>query len=181
MRHDVSTMQYNFLAKLCEPRKIVIPEWHEVRRKSENWKKQQLKDVDLSKVSGRLKYHRISKGVSACELDKYLGLTKGSYRKCFEDNCHETSDLEKVKSICKYLHISETEIFDDYLKFVNSDFAMTLLSRRKTLGYSQREMARRIGVDRSVYREWEKSRKVPNRTSFGRIQTCLEILRLEKD
>ncbi len=167
-------MQYNALAKLCECRKIVIPEWHEVRRNSKEWKKKLLKDIDVSTVSGRLKYHRIQNGVSAWELDKHLGFTKGSYRKSFESPTHEPSDLVKIKQICEYLHVNKEIIYDDYLRFLDSDFATTLLSARKQLGFTQKEMAEQIGVNRSVYRDWEKGRKAPMRGSFGKIERILE-------
>lgn len=173
MRQDVSTMRYNALAKLVEIGTVRIPDWHEVRRNSDNWKKRQLENVDLSKVSGRLQYHRIQNGVSCSELDKHLGFTKGSYRRSFESPAHEPSDLGKIKRICEYLHINKEEVFDDYLCFLDSDFSATLLSTRKRLGCTQKEMARLIGVNRSVYRDWEKGRKAPGRGSWGKIKGIL--------
>ena len=170
MRQDVSTMQYNALAKLGEIGTIRIPDWHEVRRNSGNWKKRQLENIDLSKVSGRLQYHRIQNGVSCSELDKHLGFTKGSYRRSFESPAHEPSDVAKVKQICEYLHVSKEEVFDDYLRFLESDFSTALLSARKRLGYTQKEMAGKIGVNRSVYQDWEKGRKAPTRRSWGRME-----------
>lgn len=169
MRHDVSTMRYIALAKLGEIGTVRIPDWHEVRRNSDNWKKRQLENVDLSKVSGRLQYHRIQNGVSCSELDKHLGFTKGSYRRSFESPGREPSDLAKVKQICEYLHINKEEVFDDYLRFLDSDFSAALLSARKQLGYTQKKMAKRIGVNRSVYRDWEKGKKAPGRGSWGKI------------
>lgn len=173
MHQDVSTMRYNALAKLGEIGTVRIPDWHEVRRNSDNWKKRQLENVDLSKVSGRLQYHRIQKGVSCSELDKHLGFTKGSYRRSFESPAHEPSDLEKVRKICEYLHVSEEEVLDDYLRFLDSDFSAALLSTRKRLGYTQKKMAERIGVNRSVYRDWEKGRKAPGRGSWAKIEGVL--------
>ena len=169
-RPDVSTMQYNLLAKLCECRNIIIPDWREIHRNSEDWKKSQLKGIDCSKVSGRLKYYRISKGVSAWELDKHLGFSKGTYHRGFENLGREPSDPDKVKQICEYLDVDPKMVFDDYLHFLNSDVAAAFLTARKKLAYTQREMAERIGVDRSVYRDWEKGKKLPNRTSFRKIQ-----------
>lgn len=163
-------MRYNALAKLGEIGTVRIPDWHEVRRNSDNWKKRQLEHVDLSKVSGRLQYHRIQNGVSCSELDKHLGFTKGSYRRSFESPGHEPSDLEKVKRICEYLHINKEEVFDDYLRFLDSDFSAALLSTRKRLRYTQKEMAEQIGVNRSVYRDWEKGRKAPGRGSWRKIK-----------
>lgn len=173
MHQDVSTMQYNALAKLGEIGTVRIPYWHEVRRNSGNWKKKQLENIDLSKVSGRLRYHRIQNGVSCSELDKHLGFTKGSYRRSFESPTHEPSDLVKIKQICEYLHISKEDAFDDYLRFLDSDFSAALLSARKRLGYTQKAMARRIGVNRGVYRDWEKGKKIPTRGSFGKISGIL--------
>lgn len=152
-------MRYNALAKLGEIGTVRISDWHEVRRNSDNWKKRQLENVELSKVSGRLRFHRIQNGVSCSELDKHLGFTKGSYRRSFESPGHEPSDLAKVKQICEYLHINKEDVFDDYLRFLDSDFSATLLSARKRLGYTQKKMPERIGVNRSVYRDWEKGRK----------------------
>lgn len=166
-------MRYNTLAKLGEVGTVRIPDWHEVRRNSDKWKKKQLESIDLSKVSGRLRYHRVQNGVSVSELDKHLGFTKGSYRRGFESPAHEPSDLLKVKQICEYLHIDKEEVFDDYLRFLDSDFSATLLSARKRLGYTQKEMARRIGVNRGVYRDWEKGRKAPGRGSFGKMERVL--------
>lgn len=173
MLRDALTMQYNALAKLGEIETVRIPDWHERRRNSANWKKKQLENTDLSKVSGRLQYHRIQNGVSAWELDRHLGFTRGSYRKSFESPAHEPSDLEKVRQICEYLHIDKEDIFDDYLRFLDSDFPSIFLSARKRMEYSQSEMARQIGVDRSVYRDWEKGRKAPTRRSFGKIEGVL--------
>lgn len=174
MHRDASTMQYNALAKLGEIRTVRIPDWHEVRRNSDNWKKRQLENIDLSKVSGRLRFHRIQNGVSCSELDKHLGFTKGSYRRSFESPAHEPSGLIKVKQICEYLHISKEDVFDDYLRFLDSDFSAALLSARKRLGYTQKEMARMIGVNRSVYQDWEKGRKAPGRRSWGKIGRILK-------
>lgn len=107
-------------------------------------------------------------------MDKHLGFTKSSYRRSFESSTYEPSDLVKVKQICEYLHISKEDVYDDYLRFLDSDFATTLLSARKRLGYTQKEMARRIGVNRSVYRDWEKGKKVSTRGSFGKIAGILK-------
>ena len=42
--------------------------------------------------------------------------------------------------------MSEEDVFDDYLRFLDSDFSAALLTMRKRLGYTQKEMAERIGV-----------------------------------
>lgn len=133
-----------------------------------------MENVELSKVSGHLQYHRIQNGVSCSELDKYLGFTKGSYRRSFESPVHEPSDLEKVRQICEYLCVNTEEIFDDYLRFLDSDFFAAFLFVRKQLGYTHKEMAEQIGVNRSVYRGWEKGRKAPTRRSWGRIKGIWE-------
>ncbi len=172
--HAVSTMRYNALAELYVPRKVIIPEWHEVRRNSDTWKQLQTKDIDRSKMSGRLKYHRIINGYSAWDVDKYLGFSKGTYSREFENPYHETSDLNKLKSICNFLKVDYNEIFDDYMSFINSNFPEIFLDFRKKSGYSQKTFAKLIGVDRSVYREWEKGRKKPNRTSFHKIQAFMK-------
>ncbi len=72
-------------------------------------------------------------------MDKHLGFTKGSYRRSFESPVHEPSYLEKVRKICEYLHVSEEEVLDDYLRFLDSDFSAALLSARKRLEYTQKE------------------------------------------
>lgn len=61
--------------------------------------------------------------------------------------------------------------------FLDSDFSATLLSTRKRLGYTQKEMAGRIGVQRSVYRDWEKGRKAPTRGSFDKIKGVMKELK----
>lgn len=78
-----------------------------------------------------------------------------------------------MKKLCEYLHVSEEDVFDDYLRFLDSDFSAALLTMRKRLGYTQKEMAERIGVNRSVYRDWEKGRKALGRGSSGKIEGIL--------
>ncbi len=66
--------------------------------------------------------------------------------------------------------MSEEEVFDDSLRFLDSDFSAALLTMRKRLGYTQKEMEERIGVNRSVYRDWEKGRKALGRGSWAKIE-----------
>lgn len=71
--------------------------------------------------------------------------------------------------------MSEEEVFDDSLRFLDSDFSAALLTMRKRLGYTQKEMAERIGVNRSVYRDWEKGRKALGRGEFGEDRGDLSL------
>lgn len=66
------------------------------------------------------------------------------------------------------------EIFDDYFQFLDSDVTAILFQVRRDLEYSQRKMAAYIGVARSVYRDWEKGRKISNRASFEKIKRFLK-------
>lgn len=79
-------------------------------------------------------------------------------KRCERFGAGQASWLYK-RFLCEYLHIDKEEVFDDYLRFLDSDYSATLLSARKRLGYTQKEMAERIGVNRGVYRDYTSIRK----------------------
>lgn len=171
MPPDALRMQYNSLATLLKPHKIKLETDYRLwRRNRETYIQQNIEEIDLSKMSGRIKYYRVLRGFTRREMGAKLGyVLPDSYTRSFENPQKEPGDLEKVTKICKILQVSKEEIFDDYLNFIDSDYQTELILFQERLGKSNSEMDKLFGKTKGQYKNWITGKKVPNRKSVEHI------------
>lgn len=176
MPPDALRKQYNTLATLLKPHKIRLEKDYRRWRCRQAWYIQKnIKEIDLSTVSGRIKYYRILRGISARQMGIQLGYEMpDSYTRCFEDKKRDSGNLEKVTEICKILQVPKEVIFDDYLKFLDSDYQTRLILLQEQLGKSNVEMDKLFGMTKGQYRKWITGKKVPSRQSVKNILAVLE-------
>ena len=102
MPAGVLKKQYNTLATLLKPHKIRLEKDYRLwRRNRETYIQQNIEEIDLSKMSGRIKYYRVLRGFTRREMGAKLGyVLPDSYTRSFENPQKEPGDLEKVTKIC---------------------------------------------------------------------------------
>ncbi|MDD7403844.1 MAG: hypothetical protein PUH02_07880 [bacterium] len=164
------------MATLFKPHKIrVETDYRKLVLYDEQYIREQTQRIDLTKMSGRIKYYRILRGYSQMELGRRLGYKDPkAYGKAFESRREETSDFQKVRMICNVLQVSEEVIFDEYMKFLATDYKTDLLVLQGNLEKTNSQMDGLFGNTRGQYKKWIEGKVVPSRRSVERIQEVFE-------
>ena len=74
---------------------------------------------------------------------------------------------EHFKTFCGLFMIPYTEIADEYYLFVLGDYAKAILDKRKTLNYTQKELAKEVNISIVDIYKFESYLKYPTRAQFN--------------
>lgn len=119
-------------------------------------------------IGNKLKYHRLSAGLTQDELANIIGLSKGTCIKSIELNQNLIS--RKVSSkLANYFNIGTKYFYDEYLEI--SDIAPKILkSYRNDNSLSINEVCNKFGVSKTAWRSWENSNSFISRESYLKLK-----------
>ena len=121
----------------------------------------------MSTVGGRIKFYRLTKGLTQIELANIADLNVSTIIR-YEDNQVEYA-LEICNRIAQSLEINPKLIYDDYLNFLASDYQQSIRKTRKKLKLTQKEFANLLGLNLSSVRRWESGRAYPSRENYIKL------------
>jgi transcriptional regulator with XRE-family HTH domain len=119
----------------------------------------------LATIGDHLRKRRLDLGLLQREAAERIGV----------DHCTITNwELNRTKPALRFL----TRIlrFLDYIPFAQGrSLPERLRVSRRTLGLSQRELARRLDVDESTLARWERGTRRPSEALLDRLRTVLGL------
>ena len=89
------------------------------------------------------------------------------------ENNQVPQTLKACNAIGKALHIQPVLLFDDYLKFISSDYGTKIKQTRQKAGLSQREFGSMVGVTKKTIGKWERGGLIPFRKNYQRLISYL--------
>lgn len=119
---------------------------------------------DLSTVGSRIRYYRLLNNLTQDELATRSALDRSTIIRYENDLVEHSIDI--VDRISETLKIIPSIIYDDYLKFISSDYDNKIKYIRMRLGLNQKELGEIIGVNQATISNWERSLSMPSRESF---------------
>ena len=136
----------------------------------------------MEKFHEKLKMLRKKQGLTQKEVADFLGTVQGVYSKwergVYEPNYEDLSMLACIFDVSidfllsEYLEISK----ESYLKLKKQKveekknlFSVRLKELRLQHGFSQEELANRIGINQSSYSDWETGKCKPNYEGLEKI------------
>ena len=107
----------------------------------------------LDTVGSKIRYYRKLNNITIGQLSQITGLHSSTILR-YENNQVDQS-LGVCHKLAKGLGISRYLLYDDYLKFLAYGPSRYLKKLRKTLGITQRELAKICGVSLTSVKRWE--------------------------
>lgn len=132
----------------------------------------------MEKFHEKLKVLRKKQGLTQKEVARLLGTVQGVYSKwergVYEPNYENLSMLACIFDVSiDYLLSENLEISkESYLKLKEEKknlFSVRLKELRLQHGFSQEELAKRIGIKQSSYSDWETGKCKPNYEGLEKI------------
>ncbi len=122
---------------------------------------------DLSTIGSRIKYYRLLNNFTQEELADRSGLDRSTIIR-YENNLVDHS-IDILDKICKVFKIEPFTLYDDYLKFISSDYGNIIKKLRNNLGVTQKEFGEILGVHRKTVARWEKEQLYPTRENYFKL------------
>lgn len=122
---------------------------------------------DLSTIGSRIKYYRLLNNLTQEELAAKSGLDRVTIIR-YENNQVDHS-VDILNQIAAVLGIIPSIIYDDYLKFISSDYGRKIKHMRMRLGISQKHLGNLLGVHRKTISKWESEKSYPTRENFMKL------------
>lgn len=122
----------------------------------------------LGTVSDKLKWYRYQNGLQQSDMVKIMEVDRTTYSR-YEENVIEAYPLDKLEKAAKYFGIDITELLDEYNLFLYHGQGEQIKVLRKSLGLTQSELARKLGVSLQKVRNWEEEKVRVSRGTFEKI------------
>ena len=105
-------------------------------------------------TADKLRWYRYKKALLQREVADLAGIDRSTYIS-YENTDREYYPLEIMERIAPILGVHVTELLDDFNMFLYQNQGEQIRERRTSLGMSQVEYARYLGVNRENLRKWE--------------------------
>ncbi len=124
----------------------------------------------LDTVSDKLKWYRYQNGLQQSDIAKIMEVDRTTYSR-YEENVLETYPLDKLEKAAKYFGIDITVLLDEYNLFLYHGQGGQIKGLRKSLGFTQSELAQQLSVSTQKVRNWEEEKVRISRVTFEKIST----------
>lgn len=108
----------------------------------------------LSNTADRIRYYRCTKGFLQSEVAEYAGINTSTYLS-YESGERDYYPIEKMQRIADFLQIDINELLDDYNRFLYEGQGRQIKKLRKTLGLTQDQLGKQMGVSTGAIKRWE--------------------------
>ena len=132
----------------------------------------------MEKFYEKLKVLRKEKGLTQKSLSNILNITQGAYAQW--ENGKREPNFEKLSMLACIFDVSIDFLLSEYLE-ISKETYLKLKEEKKNLfsvrlkelrlqhGFSQEELAEKIGIKRNSYSDWENGKCKPNYEKLEKI------------
>jgi transcriptional regulator with XRE-family HTH domain len=131
------------------------------------------RDSDFTTVGGRIRYHRLKQGLTMDKLAKMAGLSKSLLIRYENNRVPQT--LGACNAIATMLQTEPNLIYDDYLRFIASDYSEIIRQARVKEGLSQLALGCILSITKKTVGRWERGCLTPNRSSYLKLSSYLHL------
>ena len=124
-------------------------------------------------VCKRLQYYRKRKGLTQSEAASLIGLDRRTYIR-WEARPLKYYPMDKLTKAAEIFGCAVSELADSYDMFL-LNAPDKIRSLRKSLHLTQKELARRLGVNVGTVKEWERGFKKPQRKSYEKMMRLNKV------
>ena len=121
-------------------------------------------------VADRLRYYRYKKSLRQRDVADYAGINKSTYIH-YENPEHDCYPLDKLSRIAELLEVDITDLLDEYNQFLYEGQGWQIRKIRKSMGMTQNEFGRLMGVHGGTVKSWEASRVQIQRGTYERLSS----------
>lgn len=138
----------------------------------------------MEKFHEKLKMLRIKNGFTQAEIAQKLETSQGAYQK-WESGAREPN-FEKLSMLACIFDVSIDFLLSEYLE-ISKESYLNLKEEKKNLfsvrlkelrlqhGFSQEELAEKIGIKQNTYSDWENGKCKPNYEKLEKIADFLGV------
>lgn len=139
----------------------------------EHSKKVKLTDLILEQNTtiNKLKFYRLKAHMTQEELAKASGISVCTIKR-FENN-KSTLDINTCKKIAEPLNIDADLLYDDYLKFITSEYSGFIKSYRKNTNITQQQLADMLNTSKKTISCWERKVQYPSKQMYEHIKQLI--------
>ena len=122
----------------------------------------------LHTVPEKIRYYRHKHLLHQRDVANALNIERTVYQSC-EYDTHEYYPLETLEKLAEFYHIPAENLMDEYHIFLYHDPGSQIKQFRKQYGYTQEQLADKLGVWKQSIRAWEKGYKKISREHYNRF------------
>ena len=88
------------------------------------------------------------------DVADYAGIERTTYN-AYEASRRDHYPLDVLIKIADVLDVDVTDLLDDYNTFLHNGQASQIKDLRRRLGFTQKDFAAKLGVNKTTYKRWE--------------------------
>ena len=135
--------------RLIAPRKIM---------EAQSFNKQYRSYSEIENIQDRLRWCRHNMGLMQKEVAEKIGMSQYHYQS-LELGLVYYYPKEMVDKLAELFGIPVNDLLDDYNRFLYNGQGKLISEYRKMMGMSKNQLARLLGVDTIMVRNWENDKK----------------------
>lgn len=124
-------------------------------------------------VGNRIEKSRLIKNLSQYQLGKLVGINHSTIQDYESGMCFPSPDI--LVKISKALNKSIEYYYDDYYKFIFSNYTHMIKNWRIKNNLSYWNAGKLIGIDYRSFKNWENGTTVINRVYYEKLKSYLNI------
>lgn len=129
--------------------------------------KELYKNLNEDSIGNRIKKSRLLLGLDRNKLSKLIGIHYTNLSN-LETNIDNIT-LKNARLLSMALKKPDHYFYDDYLKFITSDFPNKIKTWRTKKGYTQKDLAELLSCKRNAVGKWENGQLI-SRINFEKLK-----------
>lgn len=117
--------------------------------------------LEQNTTINQLKFYRLKAHMTQQELAKTSNISVCTIKRL--ENNKTAPDVKTYKKIAVALDIDVDLLYDDYLKFITSDYSSIIKAYRKTSNLTQQQLADILGTSIKTISCWERQAQYPSK------------------
>ncbi len=113
------------------------------------------------------------------EVADYAGINTSTYLS-YESGDRDYYPIDKMKRIANLLDVDILELLDDYNRFLYDGQGKQIRKLRKSMGLTQYQFGKRMGVSAGAVKRWESDRVVIFKSTWEKIVRLAHTIREQK-
>lgn len=111
----------------------------------------------ITNTADKLRWYRYRKALLQRDVADYAGIDRTTYSS-YEEIGRDYYPLDKMELIAELLDVPVTELLDDFNLFLYNDQGRQIRAKRESLGLTQGQYAKLLGVNISNLKRWENNK-----------------------
>ncbi len=133
----------------------------------------------LVSTADKLRYYRCGKRLFQSEVADYAGINTSTYLS-YESGGRDYYPIDKMKRIASLLDVDILELLDDYNRFLYDGQGKQIRKLRKSMGLTQYQFGKRMGVSTGAVKRWENDRVVIFKSTWEKLVHLAHTIREQK-